>query len=88
MRTRSSIRIFQSTPPVKAATNDAEFDGGKVKISIHAAREGGDAPFSKCRATSSIFQSTPPVKAATSMPIASSIFRVFQSTPPVKAATR
>ena len=39
----SPLTIFQSTPPVKAATC---FDGKAVfyyDISIHAAREGGDA---------------------------------------------
>ena len=34
--------IFQSTPPVKAATSSAYFNDGKLYISIHAAREGGD----------------------------------------------
>ena len=57
--------IFQSTPPVKAATCVLWGCGVHTPISIHAAREGGDdarfATFS--RAVS--FQSTPPVKAAT-----------------------
>ena len=36
-------KLFQSTPPVKAATENAR--GSKLRnlISIHAAREGGDA---------------------------------------------
>ena len=34
-------------------------------ISIHAAREGGDATHRTFSAPSSLFQSTPPVKAAT-----------------------
>ena len=34
--------IFQSTPPVKAATGYIEFIRRKGEISIHAAREGGD----------------------------------------------
>ena len=33
---------FQSTPPVKAATEDKRSGVYKVGISIHAAREGGD----------------------------------------------
>ena len=33
---------FQSTPPVKAATEWTADDTGVTKISIHAAREGGD----------------------------------------------
>ena len=35
--------LFQSTPPVKAATGEAVFVSNKNGISIHAAREGGDA---------------------------------------------
>ena len=34
---------FQSTPPVKAATVTPRSEREKLKISIHAAREGGDA---------------------------------------------
>ena len=34
--------IFQSTPPVKAATAVAVIHINLVYISIHAAREGGD----------------------------------------------
>ena len=34
--------IFQSTPPVKAATNKFVNACNFVTISIHAAREGGD----------------------------------------------
>ena len=35
--------LFQSTPPVKAATKAGLDEGYFVSISIHAAREGGDA---------------------------------------------
>ena len=35
--------VFQSTPPVKAATQDLGVEYSKPRISIHAAREGGDA---------------------------------------------
>ena len=35
--------VFQSTPPVKAATNEHERTPFNDDISIHAAREGGDA---------------------------------------------
>ena len=38
------ISIFQSTPPVKAATIRFIVAYGVVVISIHAAREGGDSP--------------------------------------------
>ena len=33
---------FQSTPPVKAATSMVIYDLVERRISIHAAREGGD----------------------------------------------
>ena len=33
---------FQSTPPVKAATNTRHRNFRNAVISIHAAREGGD----------------------------------------------
>ena len=35
--------IFQSTPPVKAATDFSDSFADNSEISIHAAREGGDA---------------------------------------------
>ena len=35
--------VFQSTPPVKAATRNIRILGAVLFISIHAAREGGDA---------------------------------------------
>ena len=34
--------LFQSTPPVKAATNASDGLKASLDISIHAAREGGD----------------------------------------------
>ena len=37
------LEIFQSTPPVKAATIIGMWLGMGAKISIHAAREGGDS---------------------------------------------
>ena len=41
---RSSTNVgFQSTPPVKAATLPKTYTATSGKISIHAAREGGDA---------------------------------------------
>ena len=61
--------VFQSTPPVKAATlhHRQHLCGGL--ISIHAAREGGDAILGMSAKAKYIFQSTPPVKAATFLPI-------------------
>ena len=58
-------REFQSTPPVKVATKisiDLRFH---YPISIHAAREGGDAVLGGHTNSPEVFQSTPPVKAAT-----------------------
>ena len=37
-----SPALFQSTPPVKAATTHYDAHIGHQRISIHAAREGGD----------------------------------------------
>ena len=36
------MKVFQSTPPVKAATNTRHCNFRNAVISIHAAREGGD----------------------------------------------
>ena len=36
------MQLFQSTPPVKAATIKLTVDDVDCYISIHAAREGGD----------------------------------------------
>ena len=41
--TAKKIRLFQSTPPVKAATVPVLSAGSFTAISIHAAREGGDS---------------------------------------------
>ena len=57
--------IFQSTPPVKAATARIEAAEPLSLISIHAAREGGDDVDKASRIPPKVFQSTPPVKAAT-----------------------
>ena len=45
---------FQSTPPVKAATQALERFAAEGKISIHAAREGGD-PFDHVCVSASIY---------------------------------
>ena len=57
--------IFQSTPPVKAATAEGMKKASQQRISIHAAREGGDGRGACGVGAEGIFQSTPPVKAAT-----------------------
>ncbi len=81
------IKVFQSTPPVKAATPDNAFKRQAVFISIHAAREGGDLRVRRFRRPQLQFQSTPPVKAATITQLPRIYRSKFQSTPPVKAAT-
>ena len=79
--------IFQSTPPVKAATVTSATLKGITKISIHAAREGGDVMEDLLWTYEHGFQSTPPVKAATTIARRTARASRFQSTPPVKAAT-
>ena len=58
---------FQSTPPVKAATQFGDPILQQLTISIHAAREGGDAWTTAFMLWTTQFQSTPPVKAATAL---------------------
>ena len=85
----TSHKVFQSTPPVKAATGQNANGVPLIIISIHAAREGGDLRTFRKIFESNLFQSTPPVKAATllALNIVNGNIK-FQSTPPVKAATR
>ena len=78
--------IFQSTPPVKAATLTL-----RKKITL---RKFQSTPPVKAATDTAIsihtargFQSTPPVKAATRSRLPSHFATKFQSTPPVKAAT-
>ena len=60
----TTVPVFQSTPPARAATITAGLDNETRMVSIHAAREGGDdrRRWSTERAK---FQSTPPARAAT-----------------------
>ena len=58
-------RLFQSTPPARAATDRGVLEGGIDRVSIHAAREGGDATVADVGARVTAFQSTPPARAAT-----------------------
>ena len=71
---RQILTIFQSTPPVKAATPQYRHGAGVTAISIHAAREGGDIASSPLTSRDAVFQSTPPVKAATNLLTAFSPF--------------
>ena len=81
------MAIFQSTPPVKAATGETCARYLQKGISIHAAREGGDRREALMPDGGAVFQSTPPVKAATRGERIENMINEFQSTPPVKAAT-
>ena len=72
---------------MKAATLSVIRNRNVKRISIHAAREGGDFRLPTLFKCALLFQSTPPVKAATELPDFKFSGDVFQSTPPVKAAT-
>ena len=72
---------------MKAATFCNTDRVGACRISIHAAREGGDLWSMSPPRMPAEFQSTPPVKAATFMTTSFISSSEFQSTPPVKAAT-
>ena len=60
-----AVIVFQSTPPVKAATLCPPKNRQCASISIHAARDGGDGAVYSSLPIPQLFQSTPPVKAAT-----------------------
>ena len=60
-----SLAIFQSTLPVKGATQLFYADGWGNFISIHAPREGSDRDTAKKPIIIGVFQSTLPVKGAT-----------------------
>ena len=86
---QTSLRsLFQSTPPVKAATDDVAGFQRTGDISIHAAREGGDV---HCVST---FDFIIPISIHAAREGGDRRTRrlllrktIFQSTPPVKAAT-
>ena len=60
-----SEAVFQSTPPVRGATERLPLPLPVKGISIHAPRAGGDSDITDPTARSAIFQSTPPVRGAT-----------------------
>ena len=59
--------IFQSTRPVRGATQAAGAEGLGQTISIHAPRAGRDCFTSSGSFSAGIFQSTRPVRGATQM---------------------
>ena len=58
-------KIFQSTPPVKAATNYFYLIGPKVSVFQSTPPVKAATYINQCYAWRGTFQSTPPVKAAT-----------------------
>ena len=86
-RNTEEDKIFQSTPPVKAATPIYVATAVLEDISIHAAREGGDSKQAHRRSIShiSIHAAREGGDAMEHRPRYQ--LSEFQSTPPVKAAT-
>ena len=79
--------IFQSTHPVRGATDPEAEKPEKQEISIHAPREGCD-PVLLCTVNDiHVFQSTHPVRGATLLPSPTCAKFLFQSTHPVRGAT-
>ena len=81
------VEQFQSTPPVRGATQMAIAMAKGAVISIHAPRAGGDTSGLGVSPAFSQFQSTPPVRGATSRLRYLAECLKFQSTPPVRGAT-
>ena len=80
--------LFQSTPPVKAATRDRQSRQCHLIISIHAAREGGDVA-DGVPATFDDISIHAAREGGDYCPECSRTwYDRFQSTPPVKAATK
>ena len=61
----TDIYKFQSTPPVRGATNLILTNKPNISISIHAPRAGGDDQAKGDLSALAEFQSTPPVRGAT-----------------------
>ena len=82
-----NLFIFQSTPPVKAATPCQPLLGFRFAISIHAAREGGDV-FAVDKLGFAVISIHAAREGGDSLRVSARGRRPqFQSTPPVKAAT-
>ena len=83
-----AVRLFQSTPPVKAATIYLpRMLLLYQQISIHAAREGGDAVEKSDAAFMNISIHAAREGGDLGLLYSTPISWAFQSTPPVKAAT-
>ncbi len=62
-----AARTFQSTLPVRGATDEEGGYGLRYEISIHAPRTGSDGHHRRSRSGYYRFQSTLPVRGATHM---------------------
>ena len=82
------LLAFQSTRPVRGATNGDGKPNANGCISIHAPRAGRDAPVIMINVLDPTFQSTRPVRGATRQFSMSRQAFIFQSTRPVRGATR
>ena len=81
------LTAFQSTPPVRGATDRADIYPAPHKISIHAPRAGGDQGQYGCKRTNCHFNPRPPCGGRHNHFFRRLIQIVFQSTPPVRGAT-
>ena len=79
--------IFQSTRPVRGATQMASAIQETAPISIHAPRAGRDVICFSSVLCFLLFQSTRPVRGATDTKAAFAPSHEFQSTRPVRGAT-
>ena len=79
---------FLSTPSARRATLHSCGPPGRVKISIHALREEGDAATFGCKPARMVFLSTPSARRATyNKSIKKGGDKVFLSTPSARRAT-
>mgnify|MGYP007102225726 CR=1 FL=1 len=80
-------RVFQSTLPVRGATQAGYYGILYTYISIHAPREGSDWRTTPPHLSPFTFQSTLPVRGATFTIPLKPVTKKFQSTLPVRGAT-
>ena len=79
--------IFQSTPPVRGATQTTDNNLRAIMISIHAPRAGGDHISSTVGAVINHFNPRPPCGGRLLEGYGGLGINGFQSTPPVRGAT-
>ena len=81
------LRLFQSTPPARGATFSENFMVDKIRISIHAPREGGDCGWYPWRRSHRDFNPRPPRGGRRHKFSIGCSDGEFQSTPPARGAT-